>query len=233
MVVDNSRAKLICTLSLAFAFQSALAGHAQQNEQWPCIKTQSRVDLLAEAKAKGISSMQNLSLICKETQKGNTSVYVLSSSKAKTGNADKQYLVPITFNPPPKDVSFMSVSRPSALRGNMTLKTYLMAWNKGPYSFKNFGPNATLNATNCRTGMAIPTQTLRLTSNGMIPEFVPNQYLTFHVKSLSPRQTFMMNRELCAVTLTLVNSCTPTGKGIHADWGPCDFDAIPQKTPID
>ena len=229
MAVDHSRSKHIVTLSLALALQSVLAGHAQQNEQWPCMKTQSRVDLLNEAKAKDIKSMQNLSLICKETQKGNTTLYVLSSNKIKIGSADKQNLVPLTFNPPPKKVSFMSVSRPSTLSGSMTLKTYLMAWDRGPYSFKNFGPNATLNATNCRTGIAIPTQTLILTSNGMIPEFVPNQYLTFYTKSLSPHQTSILNRKLCAVTLTLVNSCTPSGKGAHADWGPCYFDSLPQK----
>ena len=233
MVFDNSREKLIGIFLLSLALQSVLAGHAQQNEQWPCMKTQSRVDLFNEAKAKGIKSMQNLSLICKETQKGNTTLYVLSSNKVKIGNADKQHLVPITFNPPPKDVSFMSVSRPSGLSGDMTLKTYLTAWDKGPYSFKNFGPNAILNAINCRTGIAIPTKMLSLTSNGMIPEFVPNQYLTFYTKSLSPHQTLMVNQELCAVTLTLVNSCTPSGKGTHADWGPCYLNTIPQQTSND
>ena len=225
--------KIIGVLSLVLALQSVLAGHAQQNEQWPCMKTQSRIDLLNEAKAKGIKSMQNLSLICKETQKGNTTLFVLSGNKVRIGNADKQGLVPLTFNPPPKDVSFMSVSRPSALSGDMTLKTYLMAWGQGPYSFKNFGPNATLNAINCRTGIAIRTQAISLTSNGMIPELVPNKYLTFYTKSLSLRQPLMENKELCAVSLTLVNSCTPSGKGTHADWGPCYLNVSQQKTSND
>ena len=225
MAVDNSRSKHIVTLSLASVLQSVHAGHAQQNEQWPCMKTQSRVDLLNEAKAKDIKSMQNLSLICKETQKGNTTLYVLSSNKIRIGSADKERLVPITFNPPPKEVSFMLVSLPSTLSGSMALKTYLMAWGRGPYSLKNFGPNA----TNCRTGLAILTQGRSLTSNGMIPEFLPNQYLTFYTKSLSPHRTSIVNRKLCAVTLTLVNSRTPSGKGAHADWGPCYFDSIPQK----
>tara|TARA_B100001093_G_scaffold270834_1_gene258905 strand:- start:461 stop:1162 length:702 start_codon:yes stop_codon:yes gene_type:complete len=230
---DNFRTKLIGILSLILALQSVLAGHAQHNEQWPCMKTQSRIDLLNEAKVKGIKSMQNLSLICKETQKGNTTLFVLSGNKVRIGNADKQGLVPLTFNPPPKDVSFMSVSRPSALSGDMTLKTYLMAWGQGPYSFKNFGPNATLNAINCRTGIAIRTQAISLTSNGMIPELVPNKYLTFYTKSLSLRQPLMENKELCAVSLTLVNSCTPSGKGTHADWGPCYLNVSQQKTSND
>ena len=233
MTFDNFRTKIIGVLSLVLALQSVLAGHAQQNEQWPCMKTQSRIDLLNEAKAKGIKSMQNLSLICKETQKGNAALFILSGSKVKIGNVDKQGLVPLTFNPPPKDVSFMSVSRPSALSGHMTLETYLMAWGQGPYSFKNFGPNATLNAINCRTGIPIRTQALSLTSNGMIPELVPNKYLTFYTKSLSLRQPLMVNQELCAVSLTLVNSCTPSGKGTHADWGPCYLNVIPQKTSND
>ncbi len=230
MPFNNSKANLIGFLSLALTLHSVLAGHAQQNEQWPCMKAQSRIALLNEAKAKGIISMQNRSLICKETQKGNTAIYVLSGKRVRIGNVDKQGLVPLTFNPPPKNVSFMSVSRPSAISGHMSLKTYLMAWDEGPYSFKNFGPNATLNAINCRTSNAIPTQMLSLTSNGMIPELAPNKYLTFYAKSLSPLQPLMEDQELCSVTLTLVNSCTPSGKDTHADWGPCYLKAFQQKS---
>ena len=225
----NFQIKLMGILSLGLVLQSFLAGNAQQDVEWPCLKTKSRISLLNEAKAKGVIAMQNPKRICKETQKGNDAMYVLHGKKVRVGKANEQGLVPLTFNPPPDNASFLSVSRPSESSGHMALKTYLMAWGEGPYSFKNFGPNATLNAIDCKNKSAIPTQMIRLTSNGMIPEFVADEHLTFYAKGLSPRHPLMPNQDLCSATLTLVNSCTPSGKGSRADWGPCYLHSFQQQ----